>query len=60
MNFKPTWLKIILSIILGLITGVYTAGIGFGKVFSTEQLIFGFVIVFLATYVIYSLIQKKK
>ena len=64
MNFKPTSLKIIVSIIISLITSLYASkmyyigGSGPSYVFSTSSVI-GFFIPLILIYLIWSLIQKK-
>ena len=64
MNFKPTSLKLIVSIIVSLITGLYSSkvyyfgGSGPPYVFSIASII-GFFVPLILIYLIWSLIQKK-
>ena len=58
MNFRLTNLKIILSILIGIIGG-YITRIMFKPGHSSLYFI-GFAIFFVLTYLFYSLIQKKK
>ena len=67
MNFKLTKLKVIISIVVGLILGfilaLKTTGFDLPLTISTSLLnssIFWFLILFVITYLIWSLIQKKK
>ncbi|VVB78700.1 Uncharacterised protein [uncultured archaeon] len=64
MNFKPTLLKIIVSIIVAIIGFIYLAGfvICYGKIDSCNYLneSFWLVILFVGFYVVYSLFQRKK
>jgi hypothetical protein len=76
MKFKPTTLKVIFSIILGFVLGLLLNNLVFSKLFSsvavnmttTEEVYFYSPIIFwiveiifiIVTYIIWSLIQKKK
>lgn len=65
MNFKLTKLKTIISVIFGLLLGLwaskvlYTGGSGPPYVFSLSSVL-GFVVGLIITYLIWSLIQKKQ
>lgn len=69
MNFKPTILKTAVSIIAGLIAGIYSSKVYYtyngidstpiSYVFGVSSII-GFLIPLISIYVIWSLIQKKK
>ena len=68
MNFKPTWLKIIISLVIGFIVpilfGILTSsltGLGNKIIFPTDFM--GWLIILVVVFIIYgiwSLIQKKK
>ena len=67
MNFKPTYLNVVLSIIIALIIAIWAYTSTF--VYDASQLIepakrqaaiFGFIISFILVYIIISIIQKKK
>jgi ABC-type dipeptide/oligopeptide/nickel transport system permease subunit len=62
MNFKPNVLKVIVSLILGVIGGYYRlVMIKTGVVFnSLEMFILPFLIIFIIIYVLWSLMQNKK
>ncbi len=65
MNFRLTGLKIIISILIGLILGIYFSkeyyiGISGPPYKFGIYSILGFVIGLVVTYLIWSLIQKKK
>ncbi len=66
MNFKPSTSKIIISVIIGIIIAIYpfskmiyTGGTGPAYVFGLSSVI-GFLIGFVVSYVLWSLIEKKK
>lgn len=68
MNFKPTWIKVVLSIIIGIIAGGfnmyridYIRGVGDpGPLTLPFSFLIWFVPIIIIIYIIYSFIQKKK
>jgi xanthosine utilization system XapX-like protein len=64
MNFKPTSLKAIISIVVGLLLGLwaskvyYIGGSGPPYIFSMGSIL-GFIVGLVVIYIIWSLIQKK-
>jgi len=65
MKFKPTLWKSIISVVFGLILGIYSSQtinwktISKGYEFNIYSII-GFIIGFVIIYIIWSLFQKKK
>lgn len=65
MNFKPTSLKLILALIIGILGGIrssqmfYIGGTGPAYVFSGDSII-GFVVPVVLIYIIWSLFQPHR
>ena len=58
MNWKPSIMKVVISIILAILAGALYQQSRYVTNVGLAGFILGFIVVFIMTYIVYSLIQK--